>query len=313
MFWKDKRIIVTGGEGFLGKHVCKKLEEAGCTRVFVPRSCAYDLREQADVRRLFLDFPADYVIHLAANFGGIQANLANPGRFFYDNAQMGLVLMEEARRHKVRRFVGVSSVCAYPEHAAVPFKEDAIWDGYPEPSNGAYGIAKKLLLVQGLAYKEQYNFDAVTLFMTNVYGPGDHFFSERAHFVSAAIGKIMNSSLEWQTFTGDGSPTRDFLYVDDAAEAILAAVERGNPLFPMNIGTGREISIKDAAALIKAETGYKGELRWTGWPNGQARRAVDIGRAKEMMGWEPKVTFEEGIKRTVEWFKARDLREPYEF
>jgi GDP-L-fucose synthase len=301
------RVLVTGGAGFLGRAVVARLQAAGCAGVIVPRRAEVDLTREADVERLFAAHPVDLVLHLAADVGGIGYNLANPGRTFYANAMMGALVMEHARRAGVAKLVAVGSVCAYPEHARVPFREDELWDGYPEPTNGAYGSAKRMLLVQGQAYRAQYGFGAVHLLMMNLYGPGDHFDAERAHVIPALIRRFLEAAdagtpeiVVW----GDGRATREFLYVDDAARGILLAAERYDGADPVNLGAGFEISIRDLAELLAELTGYRGRLVFdASRPSGQRRRCADVSRARTLFGFEAEVGFREGLARTIEWYR----------
>jgi len=307
-FWRDKRVVVTGGTGFLGSAVTHRLRAAGCQNIFVPRSKDYDLRDQAMVRRLYTDARPQIVIHLAATVGGIGANRLNPGRFFYDNAVMGIQMMESARTFGVDKFVAVGTVCAYPKFAPVPFKEEDLWNGYPEETNAPYGLAKKMLLVQAQAYREQYGFNAIYLLPVNLYGPGDNFDLDTSHVIPALIRKCVeakeNNDKEIVLW-GDGSPTREFLYVDDAAEAIIIASERYNGGEPVNLGTGQEVSISELAQIIAAEIGFRAAIRWdTTKPNGQPRRCLDVSRAQQYFGFRAQCGLREGIAKTVAWFVA---------
>ena len=305
---EHKRIVVTGGAGFLGSVLVDKLRVRGCQYIFVPRSKSYDLREQKMIVKLYNDVKPDVVIHLAAVVGGIGANLANPGRFFYDNAIMGIQLMEYARRCAVEKFVAVGTVCAYPKFASVPFKEEELWNGYPEETNAPYGLAKKMLLVQAQAYREQYGFNAIYLLPVNLYGPGDNFDLDTSHVIPALIRKCVeakeNNDKEIVLW-GDGSPTREFLYVDDAAEAIVIASERYDGGEPVNLGTGQEVSIRELAQMIAAEVGFCGAIRWdTTKPNGQPRRCLDVSRAQRYFGFRAQCDLRGGIAKTVAWFVA---------
>jgi GDP-L-fucose synthase len=306
---KTDKIIVTGGSGFLGLKVVAQLKASGYKSVFVPRSKEYDLTEQAAVRKLMRDVHPQVIIHLAATVGGIGANRANPGKFCYDNMMMGAMLMEEARLAAVDKFVCIGTICSYPKFANIPFKEEELWSGYPEETNAPYGLAKKLLLVQGQAFRQQYGFNAIYLLPVNLYGPGDNFDLESSHVVPAMIRKCVDAKqkdLPFIELWGDGSPTREFLYVDDAARGIVLAAEKYNGSEPINLGAGAEISIKDLAAIIKKAVGYQGEIRWdTSKPNGQPRRMLDVSRAKKEFGFEAQVPFEEGLKRSVEWYVAQ--------
>ena len=309
MHWKDKQVLVTGGAGFLGSFVVEKLRERGCQAVIVPRSRDYDLRDRDAIIRLFREARPELVIHLAAIVGGIGANQAHPGRFFYDNAIMGIQLMEYARQFGVQKFVAVGTVCAYPKSTAVPFKEDDLWNGYPEETNAPYGLAKKMMLVQAQAYRAQYGFNAIYLLPVNLYGPRDNFDLESSHVIPAMIRKCAEAKATGAAeiiLWGDGSPTREFLYVEDAAEAIFLAAEHYNADQPVNLGSGEEISIRDLAQLITEEVGFKGRITWdTTKPNGQPRRCLDVSRAKELFGFHARRTFREGIRQTVAWYLAQ--------
>jgi len=314
-FWRDQRVVVTGGGGFLGSFVVEKLEQRGCGQIVVPRSKDYDLVTMGGVRRLCDDARPDTVIHLAARVGGIGANQANAGKFFYDNLMMGTQLMEVARQRGVKKFVALGTICAYPKHTPVPFREEDLWNGYPEETNAPYGLAKKMLLVQSQAYRAQYGFNSIVLFPVNLYGPRDNFHLDTSHVIPALIRKCAEARERGAasvTLWGDGSPTREFLDVEDAAEDILQAAEHYNSSEPVNLGTGREISIRDLATLIAGEVGFTGEFMWDGRkPNGQPRRCVDVTKAAERFYFRAKHGLREGIHKTVSWFLAnRDaLRE----
>ena len=299
MQWSEKRVIVTGGAGFLGSFVVEKLRERGCRDVFVPRAADFDLRERDHIIRLYEEVQPHIVLHLAAVVGGIGANQANPGRFFYDNAIMGIQLMEFARLAGVEKFVALGTICAYPKFSPLPFKEDDLWNGYPEETNAPYGLAKKMMLVQAQSYREQYGFNAIYLLPVNLYGPRDNFDLETSHVIPALIRKFVEaneSGLDEVVLWGDGSPTREFLYVEDAAEGVLLATERYDGPLPVNLGTGEEVSIKDLAEMIAAEVGYSGRFIWdTSKPNGQPRRCLDVTRAKELFGFEALHRLRDGI------------------
>ncbi len=307
-FFSDKRVVVTGGAGFLGSVVVTQLREQGCRNIWVPRSHDYDLVQMEAVRRLYDEAAPDIVLHLAARVGGIGANQANAGRFFYDNLMMGTQLMEIGRQRRLENFVALATICAYPKYTPVPFREEDLWAGYPEETNAPYGLAKKMMLVQAQAYRQQYGFNAIVLFPVNLYGPGDNFDMQTSHVIPALIRKCVEAQVKGEkqvVLWGDGSPTREFLYVDDAARAILLAAEHYNGDEPVNIGTGEEVTIQDLAHLIADEVGYKGELVWdTGKPNGQPRRCLDTRRAKELLGFEATCKLREGIQKTVTWFRS---------
>jgi GDP-L-fucose synthase len=303
---KSKNVLVTGGAGFLGKRVVAELKSRGYEDIFVPRSAEHDLTEQSKVRDLIRSVQPDLVIHLAAVVGGIGANQQNPGKYFYDNLMMGVMLIEECRLGGVEKIVSVGTICAYPKFAPMPFKEDDIWNGYPEETNAPYGLAKKMLLVQSQAYRQQYGFNAVYLLPVNLYGPGDNFHEDSSHVIPALIKKCIdakNSGAAEIVLWGDGSPTREFLYVDDAARGVVDAAEKYNESLPVNLGSGVEISIKDLSEQIAALTGFKGRVTWdTSKPNGQPRRKLDITRAIEKFGFQSEVDFESGLKSTIDWY-----------
>src|SRR5262245_2192779 len=290
-----RRVLVTGGSGFLGRPVCAELRRYDPATVMVPRRAEYDLTEQSAVRRLVAESAPDVVIHMAAVVGGIGANRENPGRFFYDNAVMGLLLIEEARRRGVSKFVAVGTICSYPKHTPVPFQEDDLWNGYPEETNAPYGLAKKMLLVQGQAYRQQYGFNAITLLPVNLYGPGDNFDPASSHVIPALIKKVIEAREAGRDHIdvwGTGSASREFLYVTDAAEGVAAAADRYDHPDPVNLGSGREITIRALAELIGELCGFRGELRWDpSKPDGQPRRCLDTSRARERFGWSAKTDF----------------------
>jgi len=304
-FWRDKRVIVTGGAGFLGSYVVEKLKGRGCKNIFIPRSKEYDFTKEKNVIRLYQDYSADIVIHLAAVVGGIGANRENPGKFFYDNLVIGAMLMEYARQHKVGKFVALGTICAYPKFTPVPFKEEDLWNGYPEETNAPYGLAKKMMLVQSQAYRAKYGFNSIFLLPLNLYGPRDNFNPKSSHVIPALIKKFVEAKREEKDEVvcwGTGKPTRGFLYAEDAAEGILLATERYNKSDPVNLGTDLEISIKNLAELIARLVGFKGKIRWdASKPDGQPRRKLDISRAEQEFGFKAKMDFEEGLKRTIDW------------
>ena len=306
-FWQDKRVIVTGGSGFLGSFVLEKLEERGANDVFVPRREDYDLRQSDEIERLLDEHPADMIIHLAALAGGIGANRARPAEFFYDNLMMGVPLLHHAWKKGVEKFVAVGSICSYPKFTPLPFKEDDLWNGYPEETNAPYGLAKKMLLVQSQAYRQQYGYNSIYLMPVNLYGPRDNFDLQTSHVIPALIRKAVEAGERGDKelpVWGDGSPTREFLYAEDAADGIVTAAEKYNGDQPVNLGSGYEISIKDLVEMVARMTGFEGKIVWqTDKPNGQPRRALDVTRAKEYFGWSAQVPFEEGMRRTIEWFK----------
>jgi GDP-L-fucose synthase len=306
--WQEQPVLVTGGAGFLGAHLVAHMRERGYGRIFVPRSRDYDLTQEAAVERLYRDARPSLVIHLAARVGGIGANRANPGSFFYDNLMMGALLMEYARRFQVKKFVAVGTICAYPKFTPVPFREDDLWNGYPEETNAPYGIAKKMLLVQAQAYRQQFGFNAIYLLPVNLYGPGDHADLQTSHVIPALIRKCLeakSAGAKSITVWGDGSPTREFLYVEEAAEGILLAAERYDGEQPVNLGSGMEISIKDLVRMICRLTGFGGEVIWdTRQPNGQPRRCLDTSRAERLFGFRARTSFEDGLRRTIAWYEA---------
>ena len=311
-FWSDKRVIVTGGAGFLGRHVIDLLRRRGCNEIFVPRSQEYDLRKEDAIKRLFKRAKPNFIIHLAAAVGGIGANQENPGSFFYDNLIMGVQLMEQARKFNVQKFVAVGTICAYPKFTSVPFKEEDLWKGYPEETNAAYGLAKKMLLVQSQAYRQQYGLNSIYLLPVNLYGPGDNFIPEySSHVIPAIIKKCFDAKSQRKDFItvwGTGKPTREFLYVDDAARAIILAAEKYNKPEPMNLGAGFEISIKVLVKLVVKLTDFKGRVVWDkSKPDGQPRRRLDVSRAKKEIGFQSKTKLEDGLRKTIAWYREEFL------
>ena len=306
--WRERPLLITGGAGFLGAHLAARMQAAGYRQIVVPRSQDYDLTREASVERLYADVRPAVVIHLAARVGGIGANRAQPGRFFYDNLMMGALLMEHARRRGVEKFVAVGTICAYPKYTPVPFREADLWNGYPEETNAPYGLAKKMLLVQAQAYRQQYGFNAIYLLPVNLYGPGDHTDPLSSHVIPALIRKCVearNAGAPAITAWGDGSPTREFLYVEDAADGIMLAAERYDGDAPVNLGSGMEISIRDLVGTICRLTGFSGDVIWdTSQPNGQPRRCLDTTRAEALFGFRARTPFEEGLRRTIEWYEA---------
>lgn len=308
-YWKDKRVLVTGGAGFLGRAVVKLLKSKGVKHITVPRSRQYDLRDVSVIKKVLKRANPDLVIHLAAVVGGIGANRANPGKYFYDNLIMGVQLMDQSYRFGVEKFVAVGTICAYPKITKVPFKEESIWDGYPEETNAPYGLAKKMLFVQSQAYRKQYGFNAIYLLPVNLYGPGDNFSPETSHVIPALIKKCIDakrnkdkSIIVW----GSGKPTREFLFVDDAAKGIVLAAQKYNKPMAVNIGAGFEISIKELVLKIKELTGFKGEIVWDKTkPDGQPRRCLDVSRAKKEFGFIAGTSFDKGLQQTINWYKKQ--------
>ena len=307
----SKRICVTGGGGFLGSFVVEALRRRGCREIFVPRKRDYNLTKPEAVARMFGDAKPEVVFHLAAVVGGIGANRTNPGRFFYENAIMGIELIEQARLHKVEKLVVAGTICAYPKFTPVPFREENLWNGYPEETNAPYGVAKKALLVQCQAYRDQYGMNAVFLLPVNLYGPRDNFDLESSHVIPALIRKFedaKNSGSNSVKLWGDGTPTREFLFVEDAADGLIAAAERYDKGEPVNLGSGREISIADLSALIAHRCGYQGSILWdTSQPNGQPRRQLDTQRACDEFQWRARTSFEDGLDKTIEWYRSETL------
>lgn len=308
-FWENRRAVVTGGAGFLGRCVTDKIRERGGEDIFVPRSKEYDLRDLAAIRRMLGAARPNLIIHLAAVVGGIGGNMANPGTYFYDNIIMGVHLMEEARRAGVEKFVAAGTICSYPKFTPVPFKEEDLWLGYPEETNAPYGLAKKMLIVQAQAYRQQYSYNAINVLPVNLYGPGDNFNPANSHVIPALIKKCVDALRRGEeeiVCWGDGSATREFLYMDDAAEGIVLAAERYNDPAPVNLGSGMEISIKDLAHLIARLCGFTGRISWDATkPNGQPRRCLDTSKAEHCFGFKAKTPFEEGLKHTVDWYMQK--------
>ena len=301
-----KRICITGGAGFLGTHLIKKLKEHGAKDIFVPEYPEYDLVREADILRMIDTAKPEIIIHLAAKVGGIGANREKPGEFFYDNLMMGVQLIHHAWRQGVEKFVAIGTICAYPKFTPIPFKEEDLWNGYPEETNAPYGLAKKMLLVQSQAYREQYGYNSIFLLPVNLSGPGDNFNPASSHVIPALIRKCLEAKEQGSSEIvawGDGSPTREFIYVEDAAEGITLATEKYNSSEPVNIGASFEISIKDLTETVARLTGFEGSIRWdTSKPNGQPRRKLDTTRAREAFGFEAKTDFEEGLRRTIDWY-----------
>lgn len=308
MTLENKRITVTGGAGFLGSHLVERLRRGGCRSISVPAHAEFDLTRADAVERLFVEQKPEVLIHLAAVVGGIGANRVNPGRFFYENAIMGIQLIEAARRHGVEKTVVLGTICAYPKFTPVPFREEEIWSGYPEETNAPYGIAKKALLVQCQAYRQQYGMNAIYLLPVNLYGPRDNFHVESSHVIPALIKKCVDAVRAGEdeiVLWGDGSPTREFLYVEDAAEGIALAAERYDKAEPVNLGSGREISIRDLAVTIAGMTGYTGRISWDATkPNGQPRRCLDVSRAEREFGFRAGTSFNDGLRKTIEWYRS---------
>jgi GDP-L-fucose synthase len=306
------RVLVTGGSGFLGQHVVARLGMAGYARVFAPRKAEYDLRHEPDITRLLATTRPDVVIHLAAVVGGIGANRKHPGQFFYDNLLRGVQLMEQARLHGVEKFVAIGTVCAYPKFTPVPFSEDDLWNGYPEETNAPYGLAKKMLLVQGQAYRQEYDFNSIYLLPVNLYGPGDNFDPESSHVIPALIKKCVDaveSNAKEIVCWGDGSASREFLYVEDAAAGIVLATERYNGAEPVNLGSGKEITIRALTEHIAELCGFSGNILWdTSKPNGQPRRCLDTSRAAEWFGFRASTLFAHGLQETIAWYRRQRLQ-----
>jgi GDP-L-fucose synthase len=310
-FWPEQRVIVTGGAGFLGSFVVEQLQKRGCTEITVPRSRDCDLRKEAAITRLLDQAEPTMIIHLAAVCGGIGANQKEPGRFFYDNAVMGIQLMELARQKNVPKFVQVGTVCAYPKFTPTPFKETTIWDGYPEETNAPYGLAKKMLLVQAQSYRAQYGFNAIYLLPANLYGPRDHFDLENSHVIPALIRKCLEAKERGEkeiVVWGSGKPSREFLYVEDAAEGILTAAERYEGSEPVNLGNSKEVTIKALVTEIVRLTGFKGKIRWDrSRPDGQPRRRLDTTRAQKLFKFTAKTSLRDGLNQTIRWYEQNPV------
>ena len=306
-FFKDRRIVVTGGAGFLGYYILDGLRRRGCENILVPKIEDYDLTGLEDISRMYDDMSPDIVIHLAAVVGGIGANLEHPGKFFYENLMMGVQLIEQGRQRDIEKFVAIGTICAYPKFTPVPFKEDNLWCGYPEETNAPYGLAKKMMLVQSQAYRDEYGFNSIFLLPVNLYGPGDNFDPASSHVIPALIKKCVDAIERGDDYIecwGSGTVSREFIYAADAAEGILKATEHFNGPEPVNIGAGFEITIKDLVEKITKLTGFKGEVRWDSCqPDGQPRRRLDVSRAKELFGFESQMDFDEGLKATIEWYR----------
>lgn len=304
---RDKRIIVTGGNGFLGSYVVQTLRDYGCQDIIIPRSAQYDLTQEKQITKLYSDCNPDIVIHLAASVGGIGINKKKPGTFFYENAIMGVLLLEYARQFDIEKFVGIGTICSYPKFTPVPFREECLWDGYPEETNAPYGLAKKMLLVQSQAYRDEFQFNSIYLLLVNLYGPRDNFDPESSHVIPAIVKKCIdarNNQQESITCWGTGRPTREFLYVEDAAKAIVAATDKYNKRDPINIGSGKEITISELVELIADLTGYEGKILWdTSKPDGQPRRSLDTAKAYDEFGFRATTDFVSGLRKTIEWYE----------
>lgn len=305
-FWQDKRVTVTGGAGFLGSFVVDKLRERGAADIFVPRKRDYDLVQKEAILEMLHDGRPDLIIHLAASVGGIGANLVHQAEYFYENLMMGTQLLHESYVAGVAKFVGIGTICAYPKFASIPFKEEDLWNGYPEETNAPYGLAKKMMLVQSQVYRSQYGYNSIYLLPVNLYGPRDNFDPKSSHVIPALIRKFVEAKERGNTYItawGDGSPTREFLYVEDAAEGILLAAERLNDSKPVNLGSAYEISIKNLTETIAQIVGFAGEVRWdTSKPNGQPRRKLDVSQAQKTFGFHSQTLFEDGLRRTIDWY-----------
>ena len=310
-FFKNRKIVVTGGAGFLGQNVIAGLKKRGCKNILVPLIEEYDLIKSSEIKRMYDNMKPDVVIHLAAVVGGIGANREHPGKFFYENLMMGVQLIEEGRSRNIEKFVAIGTICAYPKFTPVPFKEEDLWIGYPEETNAPYGLAKKMLLVQSQAYRQEYGFNSIFLLPVNLYGPGDNFKPESSHVIPALIKKCVDAIKAGDDYIecwGTGAASREFIYVTDAAEGILLATELYNGFEPVNIGAGFEITIKKLVEKIVKLTGFKGEIRWdSSKPDGQPRRCLDTSKAKKLFGFESKTDFDAGLKQTIEWYKKNSI------
>lgn len=313
-FWSNQRALVTGGAGFLGRHVVERLRQSGCQSIVTPRRAEFDLRDPVAVRRVYEETQPTIVMHLAAAVGGIGANQERPAEFFFDNLTMGTQLLDQAWRHGVPKFVAIGTVCAYPSTASVPFREEDLWSGYPEETNAPYGLAKKMLLVQSQAYRQQYGYNSIFLLPVNLYGPGDNFDLHTSHVIPALIRKCVEALERGDAeivLWGDGTPTREFLYAEDAAEGIVLAAERYDSSDPVNLGSGEEISIADLAVRVARAVGFTGRVVWDGSkPNGQLRRRLDTEKAAARFGFRAKTSFDEGLQRTIEWYRDTLLTAP---
>jgi GDP-L-fucose synthase len=311
-FWQEQRIVVTGGAGFLGSYIVRRLQHLGCRQISAPGSKDFDLRERAAIERLLQKTNPTMVLHLAAVVGGIGANREHPGKFFYDNAVMGIELVDQCRQFRIPKLVVLGTICAYPKLTPVPFREEDLWNGYPEETNAPYGIAKKILLVQCQAYRQEYGLNGIYLLPVNLYGPGDNFDPQSSHVIPALIKKCVDARLRGDSFIqcwGTGKATREFLYVEDAAEGILMAAEHYNKPDPVNLGSGKEISIQALVGLIAKLTNFHGEIRWdTTQPDGQPHRCLDVQKAEREFGFRARMPFEEGLRKTIEWYEAQSTK-----
>jgi GDP-L-fucose synthase len=312
MDWQHKKVLVTGGAGFLGKHLLTQLKKTGCGHLIVPRRAEFDLTRESEIQRLLSLHQPDIVFHAAAVVGGIGANRTHPGSFLYQNLIMGTQLIEACRQRGVEKFIQVGTICSYPKFTPVPFKESDIWNGYPEETNAPYGLAKKLLMVQLQAYRQQYSFPGLNVLLVNLYGPGDNFDLQTSHVIPALIRKCLEAKERGArsvTVWGTGRPTREFLYVEDAARALVSAAECLKTSDPINIGSGQEISIAALVHLVAAKTGFGGEIRFdAAQPDGQPRRCLDITLARQLLGFQPTISLEEGLEKTIAWYQAGQVK-----